>query len=186
MGLRESRAGDFLFRYLRTLVAWQQAVRLFVVASRLHISPLRVCYITTIKSNILNEGLSFLDSAKRILENNKFDSDKCHAAQSWVEEQLERNPAPAPVHAEAGLMALVYNVYQGRVDTDSAKSYFCALKVCFHSFCLIPLSSFLQPLGSLANHIPIGLIKKCCALCHRLADLIQKEMPHTSKLCFYY
>jgi hypothetical protein len=86
------------------------------------------------KSNKLNQGLSFLDSAKRILENSKFDSDKRQAARSWIEEQLKRNPAPAPVHTEAGLMAFVYNVYQGRVDSDSAESYVGALKVCFHSF----------------------------------------------------
>jgi len=61
------------------------------------------------KSNKSNEGLSLLDSAKRILENSKFDSDKCQAAQSWIEEQLKRNPTPAPVHAEAGLMA--YTMY---------------------------------------------------------------------------
>ena len=131
MGLRESPAGDFLFWYLRTLVAWQQAVRLFVIGSRLHISLLRVCYITMTKSN------------KRILKNSKFHSDKRQAAQSWIEEQLKCNPMPAPVHAEAGLMALVYNVYQGRVDRESAKSYVCALKVCFHSFCLILLFELL-------------------------------------------
>ena len=37
----------------------------------------------------------------------------------------------------------VYNVYQGRVDSDSVKSYVCALKVCFRSFCLITLFELL-------------------------------------------
>ena len=95
VGLRELRNGDFMFRYLRTLVAWQQAVHLlFVIKGRLDIlSSLRVCCITLTTHYKLNERSSLLDSTKRVFENKKVDAVECQAAQSWIDEQLKRDLA---------------------------------------------------------------------------------------------
>ena len=148
-GLRASRNGDFLFRYLRTLVAWHQAVHLLLaVGGRLDIlSSLRVCCITLTTHNQLGERSSLLNSTKIVLENEHIEAGECQAAQSWIDEQLNRDLAPAQVHAEAGLMALICNVYQGRIDNNRSKSHFCALKVCFHSFCVVQLFEFVAALG---------------------------------------
>ena len=153
VGLRKSRTGDFMFRYLRTLVAWQEAVHLLfqvVIGSRFDIlSSLRVSCITLTTHNKSDDRSSLLDSTKRVFENNKIDVDECQAAQSWIDKQLKRDLAPAQVHAEAGLMALIYDVYQGRVDSNNSKSYVCALKVCFHNnFYVIQLFEIVVAPGS--------------------------------------
>jgi len=139
VGLRESCTGDFVFRYLRTLIAWQQAVHLlFAIGGRLNIlSSLRVCCVTLTTHNKFDGRSSLLDSTKRVFGNKKVDAGECKAAQSWIEEQLKRDFAPAQVHPEAGLLALIFDVYQGRVDTGSSKSYVGALKVCFYSLCVV-------------------------------------------------
>lgn len=66
----------------------------------------------------------------RVFDKRRFDIRKREAVKAWITEQLERKRATrARIHAEAGLIALAYDVYHGRVDSHSDKSYVCALQV---------------------------------------------------------
>ena len=60
----------------------------------------------------------------RVFDKRRFSTSKLEAVKAWITEQLDRSPgARARTHAEAGLIALAYDVYQGRVDNHSDKGY---------------------------------------------------------------
>lgn len=189
VGLRKSRAGDSLFRLLRALTVWQRSVcAIFGTSNRLHnLSSLKVCWISLTTFDKLNDRSCFLKSVMRVFDKRRFDARKREAVKAWITGQLERNlGARARIHAEAGLIALAYDVYHGgRVDSHSDKSYVRALKVPPLLF-VIRLSKFccMQPAGLAAAHLPIGVTRRCCLLCFHLGQLIQKEMMYTSMLGF--
>ena len=60
----------------------------------------------------------------RVFDKRRFGTSKLEAVKAWITEQLDRSPgARARTHAEAGLIALAYDVYHGRVDSHSDKGY---------------------------------------------------------------
>jgi hypothetical protein len=129
-----------LFRFLRTLTVWQKSVcAIFGASSRLHIlSSLKVHRINLTTFDKLNDGSSFLKSVMRVFDKRRFDTSKREAVKACITEQLDRSPgAWARTHAEAGLIALAYDAYHGRVDSHSNKSYIRALKVLLFGFCVI-------------------------------------------------
>jgi hypothetical protein len=57
--------------------------------------------------------------------------EKYQASKAWIEKQLKRDTMLVQVHAEAGLTALIYDVYRGRVASHcNTASYVRTLKVC--------------------------------------------------------
>ncbi|KIM35673.1 hypothetical protein M413DRAFT_326741 [Hebeloma cylindrosporum] len=131
VGLRRSPAGDSLFRFLRTLTTWQKSVSaIFGASSRLQsLSSLKVCWVSLTMSEKLDDESSFLESVMRVFDNRRIDTSKREAVRAWITEQLRVERIPARIHAEAGLIALAYDVYHGRVDSHSANGYTRALKV---------------------------------------------------------
>ena len=122
-----------LFLYLRALAAWRRSVySLFGPSDRLDIlSSLEVCCADLTACSTLTEVPSLVNSVMEIFNKWEISTEECQASKIWIEEQLQRNTTPVQVHAEAGLTALIYDVYGGRVTSHcSSKSYVRALKVC--------------------------------------------------------
>ena len=140
LGLRESKDEDSLFRCLRTLATWQQAVHsLFGVPDRLAtLSSLRACFVTLGGSQTLRGRSSEFEAMLQ-----KFDPGARQVAKTWMDEQLVkcRGTEATRVHAEAGLLLLAHSGPQRNpiVHSERAEDQVFGLtrKVCSTRFRVI-------------------------------------------------
>ncbi|RPD56208.1 hypothetical protein L226DRAFT_538364 [Lentinus tigrinus ALCF2SS1-7] len=72
--------------------------------------------------------------------------------------KLDNTPFDAAEHAEATIMALAYANKDGTVTTDPAAKFASTLQSIFQ-----------------ANPVPVGISKKCCFCCHKLASLPEQR-----------
>ena len=113
--MRVSEGKDSLFRFLRTLTMWHQAVgSLFSFPDRLKLlSSLRACLVSV---TACHGGSSDFDA---VLQKFKDDPKECQDVKTWMENQLTKcgGTSAARVHAEATLMLLAYRGPGKGVDT---------------------------------------------------------------------
>ncbi|RPD71382.1 hypothetical protein L226DRAFT_537955, partial [Lentinus tigrinus ALCF2SS1-7] len=72
--------------------------------------------------------------------------------------KLDRTPFHAAEHAEATIMGLAYANRDGTATTDPAAKSASTLQSIFQ-----------------ANPVPVGVTKKCCFCCHKLASLLKEH-----------
>jgi len=127
------RDPSFLFLYLRALAAWRRSVySLFGASDRVDIlSSLEVCCVDLTACSTSTNVSSLLNSVMQRFNKGTISPEKCQASKAWIEKQLKRDVTLVQVHAEAGLTALIYDIYRGRVASHcNTESYVRTLKVC--------------------------------------------------------